>query len=196
MSGTPTVRFKVKDLDTWGRLIKSWATHLDYVNTPYKDEPPRTDWVNTTWPNETGRTPGPKTVPDTGMPWCLPSMPSVPVQAKSGPAVNLPHAIALTVHEFLDLVTKADVKVEAMPKEYHNVIIVQGDENTLVVRLPPKDMLQGSEDDLIMSGDPYPIPAYYNKLYSGGRTSYPSTQSDIMELHAYRIGEYTLNNCA
>jgi hypothetical protein len=129
------------------------------------------------------------------MPWCLPAMPPVSIPAKSGPAVTLPHAIALTVGEFLALVEVADIKVENMPTDYKNVVIVQGDAKTLVVRLPPKDMLQGSEDDLIMSGDKYPIPKFYEKLYSG-KENYPTTQSDIMELHANRIGEYTLNNCA
>ena len=39
--GTPTQRFQVSDLGSWGRLVKSWATHLDYVSQGYADEPSR-----------------------------------------------------------------------------------------------------------------------------------------------------------
>jgi hypothetical protein len=60
MPGTPTSRFAVANLDQWGRLIKSWATHLDYISQDYPNQPPRTNWVNTTWPGEAGRTPGPE----------------------------------------------------------------------------------------------------------------------------------------
>jgi hypothetical protein len=122
-------------------------------------------------------------------------MSAVSVPAKTGPAVTLPRAVALTIGELLTLLELADVRVENMPTEYTNVILVQGDEKTLVVRLPPKDMLQGSEDDLIMSGEEYPIPKFYDDLYPC-EAKYPTKQGDIMELHANRIGEYTLNNCA
>ena len=44
MSGTTTSipltpRFKVAKLDQWGKLVKSWATHLDYLGQPPPDGP-------------------------------------------------------------------------------------------------------------------------------------------------------------
>ena len=48
-----------------------------------------------------------------------------------------------------------------MPTQYTNVIIVQGNVETMVMRLPPKDTLQGSEDDLL-NGWPYPIRPFYS----------------------------------
>ena len=75
MSGTPTPRFTVANLDQWGRLIKSWATQLDYISVDYPQQPPRTNWVNTSWPSEANRTPGPATVTD--------KQPNVPVDCLS-----------------------------------------------------------------------------------------------------------------
>ena len=52
MTGIPVLRLDVANLDMWGRLIKSWATHLDYISQDYPYQPPRDYWVNTTWPKD------------------------------------------------------------------------------------------------------------------------------------------------
>jgi hypothetical protein len=200
MSGTPTSRFDVVNLDQWGRLIKSWATHLDYVSHPNGPQPPRDYWVNTTWSGESGRKPAPHTPLDTDpegrpKPWCLPHGGPLLVPSPSGGPVTLSFAVSMTVAEFTNRVQAGNVTIAKMPPQYTNVIIVQGDAKTLVMRLPPKDMLQGSEDDLLLSGEEYPLRQFYDDLYPC-EADYPKTQSDIMELHANRIGEYTLNNCA
>jgi hypothetical protein len=195
--GTLTERFDVNNLDQWGRLIKSWATHLDYVSKPNDPQPPRDYWVNKSYGAPNG--PAGTTMLDIdkeGKPedWCLPPGGPVLVPSAGGGAVALPLAVAMTAEEFTDRVKAAGVKVISMPKQYKKVIIVQGDVGTMVMRLPPKDTLQGSEDDLL-NGEPYPVRPFYGKLYSGTLTR-PAGQTDIMELHANRIGEYTLNNCA
>jgi hypothetical protein len=197
MPGTPTLRYDVANLDQWGRLIKSWATHLDYVSAPDAPQPPRDYWINKTW--GAANPPAPATVLDTDTegnpkPWCLPPGGSVVIPAADGGTVNLPFAVAMTVDEFKTRVKEAGVDITAMPDEYTNVIIVQGSTSTLVMRLPPKDMLQGSEDDLL-NGGAYPIRPFYSTLYSGPPNP-PTDAAGIMELHANRIGEYTLNNCA
>ena len=79
MPGIPTAKFSVSNLDQWGRLVKSWATGRNYVDTDYADQPPRTCWVNKTWPGEEERSPGPATVDNTDaegkpLPWCLPEI--------------------------------------------------------------------------------------------------------------------------
>jgi hypothetical protein len=197
MTGTPIVRYNVANLDQWGRLIKSWATHLDYVSQADAPQPPRDYWVNKTW--DAPKPPAPATVLDTDSegspkPWCLPTGGPVVVPAADGGTVNLPFAVAMTVDEFKARVTAASVDITAMPTEYTNVIIVQGSASTLVMRLPPKDMLQGTEDDLL-NGGAYQMRPFYSALYNGPPTP-PTDPAGIMELHANRIGEYTLNNCA
>jgi len=204
MSGTPTPhtqRLRVEPLDQWGNLIKSWATQENYIDTPFTQQPPRN--------NRNGQT--------LSVPWRLPSMRPVAIPRDGGP-VSLPWAVALTVPEFTALLAAVqfneDGKPEPqhltvdMPPQYQHIIIVQGDANTMVLRLPPTDTLQGSEDDLT-NGVPYPIPAFYTEHYKpehpidpkygspSDRVKLvpPTSQDKIMELHAYRIGEYTLNTC-
>jgi hypothetical protein len=204
--GVPTQRFQVNDPSLWGRLVKSWATHLDYVSQDYGDQPPRSNWVNTTWGITTP--PEPQTITDVdaqGMPknWCLPAMTAVSIPRADHTTVTLPGAVALTVAEFTAAVTSGNVKIVTMPAQYKNVIIVQGGPDTIVFRLPPKDTLQGSEDDLL-NGLPYNIPPFYNNLYAGQMpTTMPQCptpqdpgRAGVMELHANRIGEYTLNTCS
>jgi hypothetical protein len=198
MAGIPTSRYDVANLDQWGLLIKSWATHLDYVSQAEAPQPPRDHWVNKTWPTEVGRTPAPKTIPDTEpdgtpKPWCLPKGGAVPVPDADGGTVTLPFAVAMTVDDFTKRVTSAGVSITNMPPQYTHVIIVQGADKTMVMRLPPKDTLQGSEDDLL-NGQAYTLRPFYWALF-GGAPDMPSDDSAIMELHANRIGEYTLNNC-
>ena len=194
--GTPTPRYDVKNLDQWGRLIKSWATHLDYVTDPTAPQPPRNYWVNKTWGAATP--PAATATLDTDnegkpKPWCLPPGGPVLVPDADGRSVALPFATAMTTKEFMTRVAAANVDVTVMPKQYTHVVIVQGNVETMVLRLPPKDTLQGSEDDLL-NGTPYQIRPFYGDLYSGPFHQ-PAGRIGILELHANRIGEYTLNNC-
>jgi hypothetical protein len=198
MPGTPTSRYDVANLDQWGRLIKSWATHLDYVSQAEAPQPPRTTWVNKTWPSEAGRTPAPATIPDTDaqgnpQPWCLPPGQKVDVKAADGSTVALPFVVAMTIEDFTNRVTVAGVSITNMPEQYKHVMIVQGDRETMVMRLPPMDTLQGSEDDLL-NGSVYTLRPFYWSLF-GTAPKMPKGDTAIMELHANRIGEYTLNNC-
>jgi hypothetical protein len=59
--------------------------------------------------------------------------------------------------------------------------------------LPPQKMLQSTEDDLL-NGTHYAMRPFYWALF-GKAPVMPTRPEDIMELHANRIGEYTLNNC-
>ena len=167
MSGTQTIRYDVDNLDQWGRLVKSWATHLDYISQANAQQPPRNFWVKESL--AAVNPPAPATVLDTDAngnpkPWCLPAGGPLVVPDASGGTVTLPFAVAMTVAEFTQRVDAAGVDITTMPALYTNVIIVQGNANTMVIRLPPKDMLQGSEDDLL-NGTAYPVRKFYSDLY-------------------------------
>jgi hypothetical protein len=92
-------------------------------------------------------------------------------------------------------VGEAGVNITVMPPECENVVVVQGNEKTMVLRIPSKKLLESSEDDLLY-GVVYPIPSYYAALY-GGQAQLPTSQDQaaLMWLHANRMGEYTMNNC-
>jgi hypothetical protein len=201
--GTPTQRFQVADLAQWGRLVKSWATHLDYISQGYPNQPPRQYWVNTSWGDATP--PSPHTITDTdaqGMPkpWCLPSMSEMSIPRPDNTTVTLTGAVAMTTDQFMTIINAAGVSA-TMPNQYKNVIVVQASADTILFRLPPKDTLQGSEDDLL-NGTAYGIPSFYNALWDNKSPTVPQCpypdapgRGDIMQLHANRIGEYTMNVC-
>ncbi len=195
---TPTPRFRVTDLDRWGMLVKSWATRQDYMQTGdnFAEQPPRNYSVKGYPPAPTPTT----TTLDidangTPKPWALPQMSAVGIPTTSNTMVALPAAVALTALEFQVLLTAAGVILsEPLPTAYTHVIVLQGDEKVMVVRLPPKGTLQASEDDLI-NGKPYPFQGYYSSYFNNVQPQLPTAQADIMKLHAYRIGDYTLSNC-
>ena len=64
---------------------------------------------------------------------------------------------------------------------------------TLLFRLPPKELVEDSEN-MLNGGSKYNIPEFYNRIFN--RPDGPVVpQADIMKLHAERIGEYTMNVC-
>jgi hypothetical protein len=165
---------------TWGRLVKSWATDLDYINTDFDGQPP------------TGAIPS-------GAGWALPALAPVPV-AKAGGAepVMIPGAVALTQAEFVARMEAAGIGDTDLPATNRNVVIVQGDETTMVIRLPPRVHLQDSEATL--RGSSYAIPGFYDDLFAApgapaAAPNMPALFQDKMRLHANRVGDYTLNNC-
>jgi hypothetical protein len=205
MSDVPTSltpRLRINNIDQWGRLVKSWATRQDYISQDYPDQPPR-DYSTRDYPKNPPP-PGATTLDidarGTLKPWALPPMSVVSIPGANGAAVPLAGAVALTGQEFKTLLKAAKVSVKEMPTQYKHVVILQGSVDTMVVRLPPRDILQGSEDDLL-NGTRYEIPEYYTEYFKPGPQPNtvvfvpPTTRAEIMELHANRIGEYTLNSC-
>jgi hypothetical protein len=161
---------------TWGRLVKSWATGLDYINNEFNAQPP----TGASIPQDAG--------------WALPRLAPVTVAGD----VSIPGAVALTQAEFVARMEAAGIADTALPYTNKNVVIVQGDETTMVIRLPPLVHLQQSETDLMSSG--YAIPGFYDDLYAPPGSPavsaiMPTLYQDKMKLHANRVGDYTLNNC-
>jgi hypothetical protein len=193
-----TEKFDVGNLERWGQLVKSWATDLDYIDQDFSQQPPRDNWVKPPSPANANSTPAPATVPADNAAWALPAMNPVTVTASDGSQVTLPRVVAITAAQFSDLLAKAGVQGVSMPERYKNVVIVQGDDEVMIVRLPPRQELQGSEDDLL-NGQVYPVRPFYTELFEPpeGAPHMPATndQAAIMLLHANRIGEYTLNTC-
>ena len=156
-----TPRLRVADLERWGRLIKSWATHLDYFDPRFGDQPPRDYWTKATPTPPKTNGPSSATVLDINhdgkpKPRALPPMNAVVIPRGSDTTVALPGAVALTAGEFRARLEAAGVALQSLPSQYKYIVVVQGSVDTMVIRLPPKDTLQGSEDDLL-NGQPYPF---------------------------------------
>ena len=178
----------VSDADTlqWGLLVKSWATGLDYVNTPPANHPPQQ----------------PPAAPPK---WALPPLKPVNFDATvNGHAEQktIPGVVRLSVGEFTALLEEANIFSGSYPPGTTEVIVVQGSANTMVIRLPPQPVLKASEDNLL-AGGAYPVFSFYEPLYKQPGVPAPHAQpptlpnrQGIMELHANRIGDYTMGLCA
>jgi hypothetical protein len=171
----------------WGQLVKSWVTGLDYIGTPPEQQPP------------------PSTATTAGKPWALPAFSSVSFSATAGGTPvqkTIPGVLCLSKADFMTRLNAAGIPSANFPPATTDVIIVQGDPQTMVLRLPPTAVLQQSEKDL-KAGGAYPTPTFYEPLFSppGGPMVHakPPTMPDIggiMRLHANRIGDYSMGLCA
>ena len=173
----------------WGQLVKSWATGLNYIDMPAGQHLPEQ-------PN-----------PPVPLPaaWALPPLAPVNFNVTIGAGTvqkTIPGALYLSTAQFTALLAAAGIPAVNFPAGTNEVIIVQGNANTMVLRLPPKSVMQATEQ-LLLGGGPYPTPTFYDPLYSpqGGPVIHanPPTLPDrvgIMTLHANRIGDYTMGLCA
>lgn len=153
-------------LATWGRLVKSWARGLDYLTPPSGHEPPL---------------PGDK----------LPA------------SVNYkPH---MTRQEFDDLIQRVAALHPkytgfnvVLPQHIHTVVFYQAKPGEVIFRLPPLDALDETEKGLESPGS-YQIRPFYAEHFdcSGGKATFvePPLRADRFELHANRLGDYTISYC-
>jgi hypothetical protein len=176
----------IEDADslTWGRLVKSWATGLDYINSPPSRRPPDLP------------------APSATAPWTLPSLKPVKFDVEPGVRKTIPGVLYLSTAQLTGLMNAAGISTVNFPSGTTEVIIVQGDADTMVLRLPPKSVLQASEQNLL-SGGAYPTPTFYEPLYTDpgepvvhAKPPMLPDVAGIMNLHANRIGDYTMGLCA
>lgn len=179
----------VSNVYAFGLLVKSWATGLNYFTNPTPASVP------------TAAIPA-------GTPWALPALGAlfVPVAGSATPASV--SAVAMSWDTFAGILHDANnavpVGVISNPTgTVTSVVIVQGDNTTMVLRLPPKLKLQQSEQALLTPGTAYGIPTFYNGLYNDPVTGappatpvMPANSTGILQLHANRIGDYTMSLCA
>lgn len=75
------------------------------------------------------------------------------------------------------------------------LIVLQGDADVFVLRVPPQETLLEHEARFLGSGT-YQFPPHYQRIF--GVPPQPSemeTKVKRMTIHAERVGEYTLNTC-
>lgn len=70
--------------------------------------------------------------------------------------------------------------------------IVQYSSQTAVIKLPPKSMVEDTEQELV-TGAPYPMPRFYDDFFAAPLPQMRTNQ--LLDLHAARIGDYSVRNC-
>jgi hypothetical protein len=184
----------VEQYYAFGLLVKSWATGFDYFSKAFPPNPPPTK---------------PATAPIGKQGWALPPMNSLPVSiAGTTGGSAMVSAVAMTWDTFEKILQNAKkiTPLGAITNLTHatNVVFVQGDNDTIVMRLPPQQYLQQSEQALL-DGDPYIVPTFYDQYYIGSdgnpiapsipKSTDPDGPAAILKLQASRIGDYTMSNC-
>ena len=174
------------NVEEWGRLVKSWATGENYVDAAPADQPPRGQPI----PGDAA--------------WKLPAPTSVDVTT-AGVAATIPRAWVLAADDAKARMHAAGVEISPQSGfgAYARVILVQGDERTLVLRLPSADRISASEDQLLAAppGSAYGLPTFYDLLYAvftddvPNPAPMPDSREGIMRLHANRIGDYSMSQC-
>jgi hypothetical protein len=75
------------------------------------------------------------------------------------------------------------------------LIVIQGDADVFVLRLPPQEILLEHEARFI-SSEKYEFPRFYADIFGGQPLQGQiGTKVQRMTVHAERVGEYTLNTC-
>lgn len=78
------------------------------------------------------------------------------------------------------------------PDGMTGLAVISYSPHTVVLKLPPKSMVEETEQEL-QAGNSYPWPAMYDNFYNA-----PLPAMDLakrMDLHAARIGDYSIRNC-
>jgi hypothetical protein len=103
------------------------------------------------------------------------------------------YPIPESVDEFKEQLAKAQV-FATVPDRFKKIKFVAQDQDTIVVRLPPKMMIADSEALLNEPGATYPLPPFYKRLFNGMDPVIP--EDEKFRVHAERIGDYTISACA
>jgi hypothetical protein len=102
------------------------------------------------------------------------------------------YPVPKTMDEFKEQLARAQVFAN-IPEWAKTIRFVSPETDEIVVRLPPKFMIEDSEAVLSQPGGSYPIPDFYKRIFKGMDPVVP--ESDRMKLHAERIGDYTISLC-
>jgi hypothetical protein len=80
-----------------------------------------------------------------------------------------------------------------IPSYIKGLQVVRMPKDTLMLRIPAKELVEGIEADLKAPGAKYPIPQYYDDAY-GTSLNVPNPDERV-KLQICRIGEYSISFC-
>ncbi len=79
------------------------------------------------------------------------------------------------------------------PETQKGLAIVQYSPETVAIKLPPKAMVEATEETLKRDQAIYPVPKFYDEFYE---KSLDVRSDRLLDFHACRIGDYAIRNCA
>lgn len=79
--------------------------------------------------------------------------------------------------------------VDDLPSYLKALMIVQGDKEVLLLRLPPAELVADTEQTMAIGGPLYPLPAFYEERLVQG------LHPDNLAFFQYRVGDYTIAHC-
>jgi hypothetical protein len=80
-----------------------------------------------------------------------------------------------------------------VPADITGLQFIQHTSNTLIIKLPPPDLVKKSESDISLTPAAYPLPDFYDEFYRASAP--PKTQQEKLEFHARRTADYTFGQC-
>jgi hypothetical protein len=80
-----------------------------------------------------------------------------------------------------------------IPSYMTGLEVVRMPKDKVVLRIPPKDLVEQVELDLKASGAKYPIPQYYDDAY--GMALNVASPDERVKLQTCRIGDYSISVC-
>ena len=99
-----------------------------------------------------------------------------------------------TVDELIKQCKDAWVTIK-IPDRYHKnpVQFAQADENTILIRLPPAELVKDSEQMLKVENNAYRLPPFYKRIFQNVNPIIPV--ADRLKVHDERIGDYSMAAC-
>ncbi|MBR1213624.1 hypothetical protein [Bradyrhizobium sp. JYMT SZCCT0180] len=101
-------------------------------------------------------------------------------------------AIPRTMEELLAQAADIGLIIK-FPDDMVGLEIVQYSSQTAVIKLPPKSMIEDTEADLNKKDALYPMPRFYEDFFSAPLPE--MRKAGLLDLHAARIGDYSIRNC-
>ena len=109
-------------------------------------------------------------------------------------ANNKPYPVPRTLKELKDQCAELQIGLN-LPDFVKDLVVYSHEKSTLVVRLPPKDLVEASEAQLLKPGASYRLPPFYaDALGVSGTTPQFGSKDEVLDFHARRIGDYTISN--
>jgi hypothetical protein len=99
-----------------------------------------------------------------------------------------------TIEQLRDQCQERGISVN-VPDYLKGLVFLQTDKSVLAIRLPPKELVECSEHNIVERDMGYPLPSFYERFFSSPTTNPELGREDKLDLHAARIGEYTVNLC-